>query len=327
MKSKYTVLAVLAFFVILVLCFFGDRVWSLFAPIFYALVLTYIANPFVNRCSKRLPRKLGAVLFYVMALAVIALLIWGIFPALLRSVSSMIDVLPDILDDCREMLSGRYEEAIGYVSKSLGEQLKSTARGLIGFLGNAFSFFGNLIIAVVLSFFFLMDTEKLKEGFLSVLPSAWHREAIMTAREINVVLSNFIRGQLIVALILTVMMSVALWLLGVDYPLILGIIAGVLDIIPNFGAVLASIPILIVAYLVSPMKALWTLVVILVVQLIENNFISPKINADSVGISPASAIVSIYICAKLFGFWGILFGVPLFAVMKIIFRRMMATVV
>lgn len=312
MKKYYIYIAAIAFFI---LYFFGSKLKELLSPVFGALLLTYIAYPFVNSLSKKLPKSVAAVLFYLLIFALLAVLIAVILPTVLSGIKELISYIP--------ALSEKYPfiQADNILSFLSGKE-----KSISQFLSNIVSFIGKSVAAVVLSCFFLMDPDSLKEGFISLIPSSKLPYIIPPLREIDLVFKNFFRGQLLVSLILTAATFIALYFLKIKYALILSVIYGIFCLIPTAGPFIGAVPIVAAAYLKSPVSALIVLGIMILTQMLDNSFLSPKIKAVSVDISPAAAFISLYIGAGLFGLAGIILGVPVYASLKIIIRRILSAI-
>lgn len=312
MKKNYIYIAAAAFFI---LYFFGGKLKELLSPIFGALVLTYLAYPFVKALSKKLPKSLAAVLFYLLIFALLSVLIAVIIPTVLSGIKELIEYVP--------IISKKYPliRANNILSFLSGKE-----KSITQFLSNIVSFIAKSAAAVVLSCFFLMDPESLKEGFLSLIPSSKLPYIIPPLREIDLVFKNFFRGQMLVSLILTSATYISLYILKIKYALILSILYGIFCLIPTAGPFIGAVPVVAAAYLKSPVTALIALGIMILTQMLDNSFLSPKIKAVSVDISPAAAFIALYIGAGLFGLSGIIFGVPVYASLKIIMRRILSAI-
>lgn len=322
--KKITIYFIALLFVYL-LVRYSSFIWSLLAPFIGALALTYLANPFVKNLGKKnIPPSVASALFYIIVIGIFTFTLWFIIPALLNSLRQMSNELPTLVKKFENLLAGRYTDVLAAANEWFDDFLANSAKSLVKMIGGTVAFLADLLIAIIMSFYFLQDTKKIKAASLSIIPSSWHDEIIGTAREMNIVISGYVRSQMIIGVIIAASTGLALWALGVKYSLLLGILAGIFDFIPYIGAPIASIPIIAIAYLDGPAKALWALLALIIIQQIENNLITPRVCGNSVGIGPAAAIFAVYVCTKLFGFWGILLGIPIFAIAKIILRRTMS---
>ncbi len=299
----------------------GEKIMELLSPILAALILTYIAQPFVKFFSRRIPEILAAVLFYVLTLGLCVLLVAFIMPTFLSALQSFIDFLPELGRKLSEKIP------LGEIPvSSLTSYLTGKADSVASFLKETFSFLISATFSVVLSCFFLMDTSSFRKGISALLPDRITEKFIPAIREIDGIFKGFFRGQVVVSLFLSALTFILLLILRVKHALVLSLIYGIFCFIPTVGPFLGGIPIVIISYLSSPLTALLAFFAILLTQFIENTFLSPKIKADSVDISPASAFIAVYLGAGLFGFSGVLFGIPVLASIKIILRRLLSAI-
>lgn len=311
-----------SFLILLAILFFwGDKLKTVFSPILAALILTYIATPFVNFFSKRIPKILSAILFYILTLGFCVLLVAFIMPTFLSALKSFIDYLPELSLKLNEKFP-----LSPLTFSSLSGYLSGKADTIAAFIKEAFSFLTSASFSIILSCFFLMDTSFLKKGISSLLPERITEKFLPAVREIDTVFKGFFRGQMFVSLFLSSLTLAFLLLLKIKHALILSLMYGVFCLIPVIGPFIGGVPIVLIAYLTSPLSALLAFFAVLLTQFIENTFLSPKIKADSVDISPASAFISVYLGASFFGFFGIIFGIPVFASLKIILRRLLSVI-
>ncbi|MDO5477866.1 MAG: AI-2E family transporter [Clostridia bacterium] len=309
-----------AFLIISAIIFFrGEKIISVFSPILAALILTYIASPFVSFMSQRMPKIIAAILFYALIAGFLVLLVAFIMPTLLSALRSFISYLPDLYERLSSIVPSS-------VFSGITSYLSGKADNVALFLKSTFSFLVSSSFAVILSCFFLMDTSSFRKGISAVFPERITDKFLPVVREIDSIFKGFFRGQVVVSLFLSAITFILLLILGVKHSLVLSLIYGIFCFIPTVGPFLGGIPIVLIAYLSSPLSALLSLIAILLTQFLENTFISPKIKADSVDISPASAFIAVYLGAAFFGFSGILFGIPVLASVKVILRRLLSAI-
>lgn len=306
---------------IAIIIFYGDKIKTVFSPIIAALILTYIAHPFVNALSKRMPKILAAILFYLIILGFLALLIYFILPSTLSGIENILKKLPGLSASITKKFP-----FLSFSEKGIISYLSGKAKDIAGFLSETFSFIISGAFAVVLSCFFLMDINSLKESITTFIPSPLKDKLLPVVREIDQTFKSFFIGQITVSLFLSAITFIILLFLKVDSALVLSLIYGIFCLIPTVGPFLGGIPIVAAAYLNSPLAALFAFLGILISQIVENTVISPKIKGESVDISPASAFIAIYLGSSFFGISGMIFGVPVFASVKIILRRLFSLI-
>ncbi len=301
--------------------FYGDKLKTVFTPILAALILTYIANPFVKTLSKRMPEILAAILFYVIIIGALSLLVYFILPSTLSGIENIIKKLPSLTSAVFEKFP-----SLTFSEKNIYSYLSEKAEDIASFLSGTFSFLISSAFAIVLSCFFLRDIDSLKEALTSIIPTPLKEKLIPAIREIDQTFKSFFIGQLTVSLFLSAITFVLLLILKVDSAIVLSLIYGIFCLIPTVGPFLGGIPIVAAAYLTSPFSAFLAFLGILLSQILENTIISPKIKGESVDISPASAFIAIYLGSSFFGVFGMIFGVPVFASVKIILRRFLSLI-
>ncbi len=301
---------------------YHEAISRIMAPILTALILTYLASPFVKVLSSRLPKVVSAVLFYALIIGCMVLIIFFVLPSLLSALSVLSSCIPAFKEKIRTFFP-----FLNFSDSALMDYLSKSSSRIFSFLSNLTSFISKTTIAITLSCLLLADKRSAKERLATLLPKQTLDSMAPTFRELDTVIKRFLHGQLLVSVLLALSTFVALVLFGVPYALLLALFYGVFCLIPSIGPLIGGIPAVAVAYLQSPSTALWIFLAMVATQMLDNTFLSPKIKADSVDISAAAAFLSMYLGGSLFGFFGVVFGVPLFACLKIIFRRLLSTIV
>jgi predicted PurR-regulated permease PerM len=197
--------------------------------------------------------------------------------------------------------------------------MTAVQRGLIrtlGFVGNTVSWMLGLVVVPFWLFFVLNDSGKVKQGMLNLLPAELRPDAEALRIIVDRVLSAYIRGQLLLAFSIGLMATVGLMILGIDFSLLLGIVAGFFEIFPFIGPILGAIPAIVVTLLQDPSKVLWVVVLFAAIQQIENVLLVPKINGDAVALHPAIIMVVLVVGQQLLGLAGMLLAVPLTAILR-----------
>jgi predicted PurR-regulated permease PerM len=178
-----------------------------------------------------------------------------------------------------------------------------------------------LAISPILAFYLLHDWYKIKSEILALLPSGWRAELILFFRDVDKVLGGIIRGQLLVASIIGVFVTIGLYLLQVKFALIIGILAALFDIIPYFGPIIGASPAVMLAILESPWLTIKVILLFFIIQQIEGNIIHPKIIGENIGLHPLSVIFVVFVGGEVAGIIGMLLGVPVAAIGKVLVRH------
>ena len=347
MKRKfilYTLLIIIILLVLLFLYVYREKVVKIITPFLIAIVIAYMVNPMVIRLEyKNVPRKTGVLLIYLGFVITLAAVSVFVIPEVINNTRELLDTLPVIITKYQNFLNG----IISYIQTSkwsgdikliifqevqdlgLAAQNAITGRlkkSLSALVATAELFF-DIALAMVIAYYFIVDAGFFKELMLSLPPKKWRNGIIMTFKEINLILSKFIQGQLLVALIIGALEMTGLSIVKVKYALVLGLVGGIANVIPYFGPVIGAVPAVAVALIESPVKALWTALVFVIAQQIDNTLISPKIIEGRLGMHPVVTILIVLIGGEFFGISGMLLAVPVTAIIKVLAKRAVEAIV
>jgi predicted PurR-regulated permease PerM len=305
------------------------RVWIIVPPIVLAVAVIYVLNPVVTALSHRgIARWLGSCLSYLVLLGVLTLVGYLVFPSIAEQGGELADDFPVIYDD----LITELESLIGRTGLTVDlpgyEQLRDDLG--TGFLSDRFDRITDItlgvleilflmLLAPVVAFYVLLDLPAAHRKMIELVPEQHRAEVAHVGRQLGTAVGGFLRGQLFVALIVGVMSAFGLWLVGVPFWLLIGLIAGFLNIIPMIGPWVGGALGVLVALATRDLQtALWAALVAVTVQQVDNNFVSPAVLRATVRLHPASIILGLVAGAAVGGFWGILMAVPAMAVVKIL---------
>ena len=304
-------------------------------PLLIAIAVVYLLNPLVSALERRgVPRAAGAGIVYVLFLCIVALVISLLVPVVTRQVGQVIDHFPDYLADAQATigpLAARFGQEPNFRLDaeqvrewlSAGENRQAVTRYLTGLRSVTNSVISGLIIIVlgpVMAFYLLVDLPRLRRGAMTLIPPDRREEIKGLMDRIGTAVGGFFRGQLLVALFVGVASSIGLWAIGLPYWLLVGIVAGIFNLVPLVGPFIGGGLAVIIA-LVSgePLKAVWAALVLLAVQQIDNHLISPNVMGRTVQLHPVVVMLALLVGASFAGLFGMLVVVPLVAMAKIIF--------
>ena len=221
--------------------------------------------------------------------------------------------------DIKGYLSKAIKQVYSYLSVSINSIIKLSA-GIGSSIINSF-------IGLFISFYLLKDYEFFKKLYLNsmslIMNESKFKSLNKTASEINDIISKFIRGQLLVGLIVGLISSIGLSIIGLDFAFLIGFTAGIANIIPYVGPLIGCIPAIIVGLLSpNPIMALWAVLVLLAVQQLDGAVISPKIVGDSMGLHPIFVIMAITIGGTIAGILGMLLSVPIAGIIKLFLTKL-----
>lgn len=313
--------------------FLSELIYS----IFMAIIFSYVLNPIVNYLEgKGLSRFLSVLLVYICLVAIIFLLFFVFSPKIAKEFRRMGSIFPKYLDSLFKKFDNIYDKYIinldsfprqlDGVRDAVKENIRSLENLTIKWIKkmtektiNIFSKLFTIILIPILSFYFLNDKDYFKKKLYFIIPKPYRTHVLMLSKDVNKVISQFIKGRLIVAIFVGITTTISLIILKVDFALIIGMLAGLFDIIPYFGPIIGIVPALFFALLKSPIKALWVIIIFTIIQQVESNIITPKIVGESVGIHPVTVIISLIVGGGLFGILGMILAVPTVGVVKVIY--------
>lgn len=276
-------------------------------------------------------RGLGLLLTYATAFIVLGLFIQFVLPQLIDSVVGLVNDIPryitnvtklleeiirdlNIGDEYYNIIIENFNNFINYVIKLATDLLPV----LGGALATIASSIWNIILGIIISIYLLIDKEKFfalgKKVTYAIFSESKAKKTIELTHRSNDTFGRFLSGKILDSVIIGVLTFIILTTFGMPYALLVSVIIGVTNIIPFFGPFIGAIPSFIIILFISPPKALWFLLIIIIIQQIDGNIIGPKILGDSIGISAFWILFSIMVAGKFLGFVGMIIGVPLFAV-------------
>ncbi|MDD5330886.1 MAG: AI-2E family transporter [Sulfuricella sp.] len=297
-------------------------------PFLFAVILAYICNPLVERMVRlKIPRTLGTLLAMALLYGVFAALLLVMVPLFEKQVELFLERLPGYLDWFRQHLApwlkARFDLDLrldaDYLKHVLSEHwqgagglatqfLPSLTSGGIAVVG----FLANLVLLPVVLFYVLRDWNVLVADVDEFIPRRWHRRVGEVAREVDEVLAGFLRGQLLVILLMCMFYSLGLWVAGLELALPIGIVAGTLVFVPYLGAIvglaLATLAGLMQFQSFGAMIPVW--VVFGLGQTLEGTVVTPWLVGDRIGLHPLAVIFAVLAFGQLFGFFGVLLALP-----------------
>lgn len=221
---------------------------------------------------------------------------------------------PEIVSNILDSITKAVNKLVGNMQESLMKSASNLLSKLYGLVTGAF----RLLLVLIFSFYFSVDKEKFTLKLKKTIPNKHRKDVTYLATRIDTALQQFIRGRLLMAIFVGVLTMIYLLILRVDFAIIIGLITCVADIIPYIGPFLGCAPAVLFAFMDSPIKALWVLILFVLIQWVENNILAPKLIGNSTGLSPLIVLISIIIGGGLFGVWGMVISVPITSIIFIL---------
>jgi len=343
MKDRWAALAVRVWAVvgiIILLAVAGTilgRLSSALVPFVIALVIVVLLRaPVEWLVARRVPRLVAVMVCYLAGIAAVTVGLVFIVPVLTAQIGAFLQDLPDQANHAYRLWldvtepSGRpvvpdwvtvivlniKDTAVASVGKWSGEGLAiAYAAG-----SQAVTAVIDVVLALIIAFYTLMDLPKLLEEALMVIPDRFHEESVHVVKTVAKTLGGWMRGAIIDSLIVGILIALGLWILGVPYAFAIGIIGGVLNIVPYLGPVVAAVLAGFSGLLAgNPWTAFFAVLVVFGVQQLDSLVLNPRIMADNVDLHPVLVVFSLLAGATLFGIGGMLLAVPVAAIGKGLF--------
>ena len=309
-------------------------------PLGLSLVIAYVLLPVARLLERGMPWRgkhpgasrgiaIGAIFLFL--LGIVAGFLALVIPPTVEQGTKFIDEFPGFLNSARVTVENwidLYAELIPVEVRDRAEETMSDASGIIGqaawsvlsqtyeVVSSSFSLILGLATAPVLVFYLMKDSSKIRESLYAPFPEAlkpYLRNAIAI---VDRTVGGYIRGQLTLGLTVGVVVTVGLLLLGVPFPFVLGLVAGITELVPVIGPWLGGAVGVLVTLATEPDKVPWVILLYLSVQLLENILLVPRIQANSLNLHPVAIILVIVVASSFFGLWGVILGPPLVAMSK-----------
>ncbi|WP_031515609.1 AI-2E family transporter [Desulfofalx alkaliphila] len=296
-----------------------------------ALILVYLLYPVVRSMEARGTHPVLAILLAYAGVSIVAaaVMMYGI-PRLVLQLHLLVDMLPTYTAQVEQLMidiqttysrTGVPDGLRVVIDQQINDlelRLQKTLEQLVDSIFNMVGYVLNIVLAPVLAFYILKDLDKFKLWIESRFPEKYFPGLWSLSRQINTVLSSFIRGHLILMVFVGTLTGLAMVLLGVEYAVMLGIIAGLTELIPYFGPFIGAVPAVAIALLHSKVLALKVVLAIIVIQQIESYIIAPKVLGHSVGLHPLTIILVLLAGLEFYGVVGMLLAVPVAAIIRVL---------
>lgn len=308
-----------------------SKIQAVLPPFIYALIFVYLLRPVVDGLEKRgVNRVLAIAIAYLFVIAILTILMLIVVPIVIGEIRSFITSLPVHVDYVKKLLidvsrSAKVSES-ATLSGVINRISSSASEGAMAFAGRipatAIDLFGgliNFILAPLIAFYILKDLGAIKRTIEAAIPSRYREEGMDILEKVDLVLGGFLKGQMLVALSVGVLVGASMAILGIKYALLIGIISAVFNIIPYLGPIASGIPAVLLALEKSPGYALLVIAVLTVVNQLDGLFISPNIMRQQVNLHPTVVIFALLVGGAIYGIVGLIVAIPVAAVGKAIY--------
>ena len=297
--------------------------------IIVAALLAYVLDPLASFFESRgMSRTTATISIFLLLIVIVSISYILFLPVLSEEISAL---KGGFSSEKAEVVISRFENFLVSNLSFLGVKelnLLSRIHGITSRIGewmfthvlDAASIIVSIILIPFIVFFLMKDGRKFKKEFVSIVPNRYFEFSLYLLHKINIQVGNYLRGQVLDATIVGILATGALWLLGVKYFLIIGLFAGIANIIPYFGPITGAIIAIIVSVLQTGdfHLASYVIVAFIIIKLIDDTIVLPMVMSKSVHISPLTVLLAIMIGGQLFGILGMLLSIPVAGFIKVI---------
>lgn len=346
-RFSIVLLNILLFFLIIwvfnKISFVLNPAWVFFSailpPLLLALIQYYIMNPVVDWFEKkfRVPRVLTIIVLFLFVVIAMIWIINILVPIAQHQINSLVKNWPHIWNDAvnatqnalrdprLHSVKGSIQGMIDDTQKTLFKSGQNTVNSTLGNISSAVSIITMIVMTLLTApfilFFMLKDGHQLRPYITKFAPETWQQSFSKLLYDINYAVASYIRGQITVAFWVGVMFTIGYIIIGLPYGLALAILAGFMNLIPYFGTPLALIPVIVISIMTSSSMLVKVLIVFAIEQTIETRILSPLVMGNKMQMHPVTTILLLIGASSVWGLWGVIFGIPIYAVLKIIVSR------
>lgn len=307
----------------------------LLLPFIIACFIAYLLYPIIIWLQKyNLPNVLSISLIYLLFIGGSIYLVYRVFPAVMVQLRDLNAYLPQLIKMYEDTIYQIYVST-SFLPEAVHDQIdqfifniETSLENLVGKLMNGFTKIFDFILIItvipVLVFYFLKDYHQIKNYFKKMIPIKYRPIMSQLVEAIDDSLGGYIRGQLIVSAFVSLLTLIVFHLLGVKYALLLAIIMGFTNIIPYFGPIIGAVPAVAISITISTKLAIFVIITVLAIQIIESNFISPYIVGKTMNIHPVAIIFALLLGGKINGIIGMIVAVPLLTILKEVSTHILA---
>ncbi|GAA0178537.1 AI-2E family transporter [Clostridium sediminicola] len=304
---------------------------TLFIPLLFGGFIYYIFRPLVKLIEKTgLKRDLAVILVLLIFVGVLFLLFGysgsQVAQTFSKSYKDVVSKIEEVQNNFYKVWgnlnldSSTAKEIEGSIKPYIEKSIQNISKGSFSFISSIANIGSLLILIPIVAFYLLKDGEKFKEGILNIIPDKRRVWANKLFKNIDSTLSTYITGQILVAFCIGIMMFIGYLIIGMQDAFVLSIFAMITSMIPFIGPFLGIIPALLIALITNISLALKVIIVSVVVQQIEGNFITPNIIGNRLNIHPLTVIFLIFISVSLLGILGAFIAIPAYSVVKVIIK-------
>ena len=304
-------------------------------PVILSGLLFYLLNPLVDLMEKyKINRVLAISIIFVIIAVLLIIGLAVAIPNLQRQVVIFAQNVPSYLEDADKVIDDlvtkrlpddfrpQLEQVLAQFSTQATAWASNISSKAVNWVSALISGTSQVIVALIIMpfmlFYLLRDGKGLRDYITQFLPNKLREPVGKVLSDVNQQLANYVRGQITVAVIVAIMFIIFFKIIGLRYAVALGVTAGVLNLVPYLGSFLAMLPALVLGLIAGPVMLLKVIIVFIVEQTIEGRFVSPLILGSQLNIHPITILFVLLTSGSMFGIWGVLLGIPIYASAKVV---------
>lgn len=308
---------------------------NILIPSVIALLLYYLFNPLIDFLERhKVKRIISVPLLFLLIIGILSSGIVLLYPVLENQITMFVKEFPSFIESLSasipawaenlpfdaevESFIAEGEKFVSQIPDNINQYLSDGFSGLSSFVSGLTNVVVTLVTFPIILFFLLKDEQRFFRAFLSVAPPKWRQDLIRVSSELNAQVGAYVKGQLIVASSIGIMMFIGFSIIGIKYNGVLAIIAAFTSVIPYIGPALAFLPALIIALIDSWWMVAQLVIVWMVVQFVDGNLIEPNVYGKQLNVHPLTIIIVLLVMGDLLGVFGLIFGVPIYAILKVL---------
>lgn len=322
-----SIFSIIKFFLVILILVFLYLIKEVLAIVFISLVLASAIDPWVDKLEKiKVPRWTSILFFYIFGALAVSLVVFLLVPPITNQVSELAQNFPKYTEKVSQVFTVIKDYSVEHgLMADLTAGINSLKDSLTTAAGSVFTkifdLFGGLIsflVVLVITFYIASEENSLKKAVTFFLPVDSRAFVIQLINKIQSKIGSWLVGQLSLCFIVGLLAYVGLLILGVDYALVLAVVVACGEFVPFVGPIISTIPAVFLAFTQSPTKALFVLILFIVIQQIESNVLAPKIMQKAVGLNPIITIVALLIGAKIGGIVGMILAIPVATAINVV---------
>ena len=310
--------------IVLTLIWLAMELSGILIIVFISYIIMAALTPFSDfLIKKRFPRIVSVLIPYLLTIAILVLLIFPLIPFFASQIQLLFSNFPKYINQIAKTFNLNIDAS--NINNVFQSDINAIGKNALSVTGKIFSGVFSILTVLVISFYLMLERGILKKQFTTLWPKKYQENALKTIAQIENKIGWWLRGQLILSFTIGFCTWIGLTLLGLPFALPLALLAGILEIVPTIGPIISAVPAIIVALTISPGVAISVVVFYILLQMLENNILVPKIMEKAVGLNPIVIIIGVLIGSKFLGILGALLAAPFIAMLLIILKSFKTT--